>query len=116
MWKDNDDKILNMYKKFINSYEFDQLCPICNTENVHFYMHIHNSISRKGGLWVWCSNCHSYSHCSIIVPKIWKNCVFIESIKLCATPEYLDENKDLVDSHIKSILKTVESVGFGKFV
>lgn len=105
MWKDDNDDILRIYTQLGLKPKFPAQCPVCNKRNsAHLYMDVHNLKTRRGGLWVWCSECHAFSHSSIWVPNYWTNLPEVEDDKLCAIPEYLEEIKDLIDNHINEIM------------
>ncbi|MCM1258052.1 MAG: hypothetical protein NC307_09395 [Roseburia sp.] len=102
MWKDDNDKIEELYVKK-NKDKFPAICPVCKKNAAHMYMHVYNNATRRGGLWVWCSECKIFSHSSAYVPEYWENCSLVEMEKLCAIPDYLDEIKDIIDAHVNTI-------------
>lgn len=104
MWKDDNDKIEDLYVNIEKMKKFPAICPVCNKSNAHIYMQIYDNRTRRGGLWVWCSECYTFSHGSIYVPEYWENCSLIENEKLCAIPDYLNEIKDAIDNHVNVIL------------
>lgn len=67
------------------------------------YMHIYDDKTRWGGLWIWCSECYSFSHSSLYIPEYWENCALIELEKLSAIPIYLNKIKDKIDNHMNMI-------------
>ena len=107
MWKDNNDDILRIYTQLEKNIEFPVQCPICKKNGAHIYMHVHNFKTKRGGLWVWCSDCFSFSHSSIYVPNYWINCPQIEVDNLCAVPKYLEEMKETIDRHVNEIMHKV---------
>lgn len=104
MWKDGNDKIEELYINLKKIKKFPTECPICKKNNAHLYMHIYDEKTRRGGLWIWCSECHSFFHGSIYVPRYWKNCVDIKLENLSAIPTYLDKIKDKIDRHINETI------------
>ena len=101
MWKDDNDKIEELYLKKIK--KFPTICPVCKKNNAHIYMHVYDDKTRRGGLWIWCSECYTFSHGSIYVPKYWENCPLVEFEKLCAIPSYLNEMREIIDTHVNAI-------------
>ena len=67
-------------------------------------MHVYDDKTRRGGLWIWCSECYTFSHGSIYVPEYWGNCPLVESEKLCGMPVYLDEIREIIDTHVDTIM------------
>lgn len=104
MWKDDNDKIDELFLKLRGIKEFPAICPVCNKKGAHIYMHVYNNKTRRGGSWSWCSECNSFSHCSMHVPEFWRNCPKIKLEKLSAVPTYLEEIKDELDEHANSII------------
>ena len=104
MWKDDNDDILRVYTQLGTNTKFPAQCPVCRKKGAHLYMHIHDSKMKRGGLWIWCSECYTFSHSSIYVPNYWRNLPEVEVNKLCAIPEYLEEIKDFIDNHVNEIM------------
>ncbi len=104
MWKDDNDKIEELFINIKNIKKLPTICPICESRNAHIYMHFYDEKTRRGGLWVWCSECNSFSHSSIYVPEYWKNCPLIEVEKLCGMPTYLNEMKEIIDAHVERLM------------
>ena len=104
MWKDDNDKIEELYLNLKSVIKFPAICPICKKNNAHIYMHVFDEKTRRGGLWIWCSECYAFSHASIYVPEYWKNCPLVEAEKLCAIPAYLDEIREIIDAHVDDIM------------
>lgn len=103
MWTDENDDIEKIYKDFDNIKKFPAKCPICEQDAAHLYIHIYDNKTKKGGLWIWCSHCHSFSHGSIQAPVFWDNCSLVELEKLSAVPTYLEEIKESIDTHANQI-------------
>ena len=106
MWKDDNDKIEELYFKLKKIKKFPAMCPICKKNDAHIYMHIYDDKTRRGGLWIWCSECYTFSHSSIYVPNYWRNypLVELEKEKLSAIPIYLNEIKEVIDAHVDVII------------
>ncbi len=105
MWKDDNDKIEELYNNVKKIKNFPAICPICKKEGAHIYMHVYDCKTRRGGVWGWCSECHTFFHGSTFVPDYWKNCTDVEAEKLCAEPVYLEELKEKIDKHVNAIIK-----------
>ena len=104
MWNDSNDKIMEIMDRLESrDSAFPVQCPICGEQAGHLY--IHRFDERHGGIWIWCSNCHAYSHMSGIIPDWWQNMSGIEEDKLEAEPQYLDENNSAIDEWVNNLLK-----------
>ena len=107
MWNDNDDRIMRLLPLAgENCSVFPEVCPICGARTGHVYMHRYKE--GRGGIWIWCSSCHSYSHMSSIIPDWWENPEYIDEDKLNHSPECLDQQADILDSWINSLSKHSE--------
>ena len=105
MWADYNDKIIdNILIDVEKNKNVPYVCEVCNNKTVHLYMHIYNDATKRGALWIWCSSCHSFWHCSVYVPFGWKHCSLIEKDKLCALPIYLDNIKAEIDNHTNKLI------------
>jgi hypothetical protein len=63
---DPEDKMLWASSR-ISTTRRTEPCPFCNDCNLRFYYHEFNLESkpnRRGTLWVWCAQCHLWSHIS----------------------------------------------------
>lgn len=108
MWKDGNDKIEELYINLKKIKKFPAICPICYGNNAHVYMHVYNDKTRRGGLWIWCSECYAFSHSSIYVPEYWENCPSVDFEKLCAIPAYLEENKSDIDDWLNKSIFSIK--------
>lgn len=104
IWKDGNDKILDLFSEFDKINEFPAKCPVCGKKSAHLFIDIYNFKTKRSGLWVWCSECYIYSHCSIYAPEYWRNCSLVDCEKLCAIPDYLNDIKEIVDEHANRII------------
>lgn len=102
MWIDDNGILNEIYKQFDEVKQFPALCPKCKKYSVHIYIHVHDK-AKNAGLWVWCSNCHIFTHGSMRLKHEWENIPIVEPEKLCATPDYLDNIRDEIDKHVNSI-------------
>lgn len=105
MWKDDNDKIEELCEDIKKIKNLPEVCPMCKKRGVHIYMHVYNRKTRRGGVWGWCSECHTFFHGSTFVPDYWENCTDVEVEKLCAIPAYLEELKEKIDEHVNAIIK-----------
>ncbi|MCR5607986.1 MAG: hypothetical protein K6G26_02860 [Lachnospiraceae bacterium] len=108
MWKDDKDAIERIYTELKTIKKFPAACPVCNKLSVHVYMHIYDDKTRRGGLWIWCSECHSFYHSYICVPKFWRNCDLIKKEELCAIPDYLEKMSSLIDAHVNTVINKTD--------
>ena len=106
MWHDDNDDIMKLYK-LLEEHEFNcplpAVCPVCGSRSGHIYMHRYDE-EHHGGSWVWCSNCHNYSHGSGRVPEWWRNLSNISILKLEHSPDYLESQAELIDSYVNKLL------------
>lgn len=105
MWKEND-KIINLLNEStLLSSPYPQKCPECNKESVHVYLHRFDEQDEIGAAWIWCSECHSYSHVRYKIPSVWKNCNSIDEEQLDSIPEYLDQHSKNIDQHVNQFIR-----------
>ena len=105
MWNDSNDKIMEIMDRIDGTdSSFPVCCPVCREKGVHLCIHRYDE--HHGGIWIWCSKCHSYSHMSGIIPDWWKNMPGIEEVRLEAEPQYLDENNSAIDDWVNGLLKS----------
>ena len=106
MWHDDNDDIMKLYN-IINVHEFDTplpaACPVCGIKSGHIYMHRYDE-EDHGGLWVWCSNCHNFSHSSFKVPDWWRNLSLFTIFDLHAVPDNLDEQAKYIDDFVNKLI------------
>ena len=104
MWKENDDRILEILNIFSEKdSRFPVICPVCGEKDAHIYIHRHSFESQRGGLWLWCSSCRHSSHSSYRTPLWWKNLNSINTDKLVSLPDYLEANKNAVDKWVNEL-------------
>lgn len=102
-WHDDSEKIDALLHNYESIIKFPTYCPVCGICDVHIYMHLHDNKTRRGGIWIWCGNCHVFRHSSIYVPEYWSNYDKEPSI-LYAVPFNLDIIKSEIDHHVNNIL------------
>lgn len=104
MWHDDENKLLKLFES-VNEYRahFPARCSVCGQESAHIYMHRHDE-KAHGGLWVWCSECHAYSHTSAKIPEWWKNPSSISIAKLQHSPDYLNQHVDTIDCWVNNMI------------
>ena len=100
MWKDNNDKIMEILDKFELNETFPVVCPICGKKEGHLYFHRYKVNDDKGGMWTWCSACYHSAHAMFRLPKWWRNYEKISIEKLTNFPNYLEENKMCIDEWV----------------
>ena len=104
MWTDDNDKIMEIYDlALIPDTVFPVKCPICGSSTGHIY--IHRFDEKHGGIWVWCSKCHSFGHISGIIPDWWNNLEGVDENSLESEPEYLDKYAARTDDWVNSLEK-----------
>lgn len=104
MWKDEKDNMLNILDELDKTVvEFPAICPVCSKREAHLYMHKENG-KNIGGLWVWCSSCKNYIHATYQIPQWWENNLEIKESELAPSPQYLEQNKRIVDAWVKKLI------------
>ena len=105
MWKDNDDKIMDILENIetLNRQDFPVVCPICGEKEGHLYFHRNVEEDEKGGMWAWCSSCCHFAHALYRLPKWWKNLDKIKLENLAGCPDYLEENKLCIDEWVNKL-------------
>ena len=107
-WDDSSDRIMDIYDDMIRdkNIQIPLKCPICDTNNAHIYMHLWDN--DRGTLWTWCSRCKACAHASRFKLPDWVvNGDFVEDSELTSHPIFLDSKKDLVDEHLRKLLKSL---------
>lgn len=106
MWKDNDDRIMNILDKVEtrNKECFPVSCPICGKRDGHLYFHRNKESDTAGGMWTWCSTCQHSAHSWYRLPKWWKNLEEIDFEKLASYPDYLEKNKMIIDEWLNKFV------------
>lgn len=109
-WNDEDDRLDEILKDILISgiKQYPLRCPICEKNSLNLYF-LRRGTRKNGGVWVWCSNCHSFTHGTVPIPMWWQNCVEIDAEKLTSLPLYQEENCKKIEKHIKNILGYKES-------
>ena len=106
MWKDNNDKIMDILNNIEtqNRECFPVLCPICGKKDGHLYFHRNSEGDERGSMWAWCSTCYHFAHVLYRLPKWWKNLEEINFENLTSYPNYLDENKFFIDEWVNKLI------------
>ena len=105
MWKDNDDKIMDILENIetLNRQDFPVVCPICGKKEGHLYFYRNVKEDEKGSMWAWCSSCCHFTHALYRLPKWWKNLDEIKLENLAGCPDYLEENKLCIDEWVNKL-------------
>lgn len=105
MWKDDDDKIINILDSIEGEEkeQFPVLCPICGKREGHLYFHRYNNES-VGGMWAWCSACRHSMHTRFKLPEWWENLEIINFQELTSYPDYLERNKGVIDEWMNKLM------------
>lgn len=101
MWNNNDKIMELFYQLNDEKNKFPCVCPICNNQAAHIYIHSHNE--KHAGVWMWCSHCESSSHMSINTPNWWENPDFVDEEQLSCEPDYLESLAGKIDEWINNI-------------
>lgn len=103
-WHDNDN-MFSVYQAYEEGKpEYPVICPECGNRSAHLYINRYKD-THRGGVWVWCSECHAFEHGSYIVPLWWDNHTCVNQANLCgANPEELVQYETVLDDHINSQL------------
>lgn len=64
----------------------------------------YNNSNRRGGIWIWCSECKQYVHASVKVPEWWKNIPNIKLEDLSNEPILQENNKNLFDHWVNKLI------------
>jgi hypothetical protein len=98
-------------------------CPVCGKNKLHRYYQVGRPIAQeidgekyvaRGGLWEWCSACHSYEHSSALVPDWWKSDLRIDESRLTAIPDALEaaiQARGEVSSAMPGMVETLSAPG-----
>lgn len=106
MWHDDNDDIMKLYNLLEEHEIYNPLptvCPVCGSKSGHIYLHRYDE-EHHGGSWVWCSNCHSYSHASFRVPEWWRNLSLFSILDLHAVPDNLDLKVHFIDDFVNKLI------------
>ena len=107
MWEES----IKMLKSFsLNMLErvYPDTCPECGSNDKHVFFFKFDEEDSNGGMWMWCSKCHSYTHARVVIPSIWKNPDFSDEDELDDSIDYLEENKDNIDAWISDLKQSGE--------
>ena len=105
MWKDNDDRICDIVD-IINTKEIKvpEICPVCGKKELHFFLFKYPDEEKRGGAWIWCSECKHFSHFEYVIPQWWKNYEGISFDELTSDPDLLESKKEEIDFWIKHLI------------
>ena len=106
MWEDAREMIKSFNLCMLDK-NYPDICPKCGSTEKHVYFQRYDEEDNDGGVWMWCSKCHSYTHAHVIIPPKWKNAPFIDEDMLDDSVDYLELNKDKIDDWVNS-LKQIE--------
>lgn len=104
MWKDDNERILNIFNSLDKIIETPTTCPICSKKECHIFFYRHDEKGTRGGAWVWCSHCNHFAHASFQIPAWWRNTPFLPEEILSSDPTLLEENKEMIDNWINKLL------------
>lgn len=103
-WTDVPDeyqvKWQQTYQGSQESLNLSTPCPICNAVTLHRWYQIGKPTARviegrkfvaAGGLWEWCSSCHSFEHYSGLVPDWWSCDLDVDVKNLTALPVAIEQ-------------------------
>lgn len=105
-WDDSKYEIFDIVEVLENNnkIQIPLKCPICEHDAAHVYMYRWED--NRGTVWVWCSSCKACTHASrYTLPSWWENDEFMMTSELASHPIFLDEKFDLVDNHLRGLLK-----------
>ena len=108
MWNESR-KMLNSFSLNMLNRVYPEACPDCGSQEKHVFFYRFDEEDNDGGMWMWCSKCHRYTHARVIIPSLWENPNFIDEEKLDDSMNYLEENKDRIDSWITELKKNDEN-------
>jgi len=110
MWHDDNDDIMKLYN-LLEEHEINDplpaVCPVCGSKSGHIYLHRYDD-EHHGGSWVWCSNCHSYSHASFKVPEWWRNLSLFTILDLKSVPDNIDKKAIYIDDFVNKLIAIKE--------
>lgn len=100
-----------IFEESRESLDLSAPCPICGVAALHRWYQIGEPIDRviegrkfvaTGGLWEWCSNCHSFEHYSGLVPDWWSCDLEVDVKELTAIPIAIEEARKAQNFHLNS--------------
>jgi hypothetical protein len=96
-----------IYQSSQESLNLSEPCPVCSAVSLHRWYQKGKNIKQviedrefaaHGGLWEWCSNCHSFEHYSCLVPSWWSCNLKVDVKKLTLLPTAIEEARINSDS------------------
>lgn len=103
MWEDSR-KMLKSFNLNMLKNTYPDICPECGSADKHV-MFFRFDKDNEGGVWMWCSKCHSYTHAHVVVPSSWENPGFISEDKLDSSMDYLETKKTMIDEWVNNLPK-----------
>jgi hypothetical protein len=92
-------KWTEIYQQSQECLNLSQPCPVCGAVALHRWYQIGKPVERviegmkfvaEGGLWEWCSSCHSFEHYSGLVPDWWSCDLEVNVQELTALPTAIE--------------------------
>lgn len=84
--------------------EMPTACPACTSLRPSLHVYFNLRPNKRGGVWIWCSNCGVYFHGSITPPEWWSNLERLDPHRLASQPQYLDTHAEEIDSHWNDLI------------
>ena len=88
-----------IFSECTDGIDVDGLCPVCHSPTLHHWFdkprpfaagHERDGFRGHGGLWEWCSSCHSYEHYSGLVPAWWQDLFILDGTSLRHDPDAIE--------------------------
>ena len=105
MWEESRNMLHSFDLNMLDRVYPDN-CPDCGAQDKHVFFYKFDEADKDGGVWMWCSKCHSYTHARAVIPPMWRNPDFIDEDKLDSSMDYLEANKARIDSWISDFKKS----------
>lgn len=102
MWEDSREMLKSFNLNLLEN-RYPDICPECGSADKHILFFRFDDEDVDGGVWMWCSKCHSYTHAHVVVPSAWKNPEFINEDELDTSMDYLEKQKDIIDEWVNNL-------------
>ncbi|RYD68525.1 MAG: hypothetical protein EOP83_00675 [Verrucomicrobiaceae bacterium] len=102
-WKSVPEELWRPWQQIFSSsqdgIDVDGLCPVCHSPTLHHWFDKARPFDEgqekegfrgRGGLWEWCSSCHSYEHYSGYVPDWWQDVLAVDEDLLTHDPDAIE--------------------------